>query len=169
MVGTIHLVLGPQGAGKSTYSLRLAAQDGAVRFSIDDWMQRLFAPDLPKTMSLSWMMERVGRCESQIWAVASQVCLCGGSVVLDLGFTKHASRQHFRRLAADIGADVRLHVVDAPQAVRKARVMNRNVEKGDTYSFEVTPPMFDFMDREFERPTDEELQQAAHGRAAPSA
>lgn len=159
-MGKIHLVLGPQGAGKTTYSLHLAKQEGAVRFSIDEWMQSLFGPDLPKSMSLSWMMERVLRCEKQIWAIAAQVVQSGGCVVLDLGFTKIERRKSFRDLAADVGAEVQLHVLDAPYAARKQRVMDRNAEKGDTYSFEVTPPMFDFMEKEFQRPTQEELSVA---------
>lgn len=159
-MGKVHLVLGPQGAGKSTYSLQLAQQESAVRFSIDEWMQALFGPDLPKTMSLSWMLDRVQRCETRIWDTASQISQAGGCVVLDLGFTKIESRQNFRRLAADIGAEVQIHVLDAPYAVRKERVMNRNLEKGETFSFEVTPMMFDFMEKEFQGPTEDELRLA---------
>jgi predicted kinase len=159
-MGTLHLVLGPQGAGKSTYSRKLAKQELAVRFSIDEWMQQLFGPDLPKAMSLSWMMDRVQRCETQIWAMANQICMNNGSVVLDLGFTKIESRRKFRALAANIGADTQLHVLEAPYLVRKERVVKRNTEKGETYSFEVTPMMFDFMEKEFQRPTDEELERA---------
>ncbi len=44
--------------------------------------------------------------------------------------------------------------------MRKERVVKRNIEKGETYSFEVTPMMFDFMEKEFQRPTDEELERA---------
>lgn len=156
-MGKIHLVLGPQGVGKSTYSRQLAKQEDAVRFSIDEWMQSMFGPDLPKAMSLAWIIERVQRCEKQIWSVAAQISQSGGCVVLDLGFTKLESRKAFRHNAAEIGAEVQLHILDAPYAVRKERVMNRNTEKGETYSFEVTPAMFDFMEKEFQRPTEEEL------------
>jgi predicted kinase len=159
-MGNIHLVLGPQGAGKSTYARTLAKQEGAVRFSIDEWMQALFGPDVPKSMTPSWIMGRVQRCESQIWATASQISRLGGSVVLDLGFTKIENRKNYRRLAADIGSEVHLHVLDAPYAIRKERVMNRNIEKGETFSFEVTPMMFDFMEKEFQIPTEEELSHA---------
>ncbi|MDQ2077975.1 ATP-binding protein [Marinimicrobium sp. ABcell2] len=160
-MGKIHLVLGPQGSGKSTYALQLAQQESAVRFSIDEWMQSLFGPDLPKTMSLPWIMERVQRCEARIWATASQISQAGGVVVLDLSFVKLESRNNFRRLAADIGAEVQLHVLDAPYAVRKERVVKRNREKGETFAFEVTPMMFDFMENEFQRPTEEELSLAS--------
>lgn len=159
-MGDVHLILGPQGAGKSTHSLELAEREGAVRFSIDEWMQSLFGPDAPESLSLSWVMDRVQRCESQIWATASQISQAGGCVVLDLGFTKLESRKKFRRLAEGIGADTHLHVLDAPHAVRKERVMKRNIDRGETFSFEVTPMMFDFMEKEFQRPTEEELSQA---------
>jgi len=154
--GTIHLILGPQGAGKSTYARRLAAAEQATRFSIDEWMQQLFVPDLPKAMSLSWVMARVHRCEAQIWATAAQICANQGKVVLDLGFTKLESRLRFRQLADDIGVETQAHILDAPHALRKQRVMQRNTEQGETYAFEVTPAMFDFMEKEFQRPTDEE-------------
>lgn len=156
-MGKIHLVLGPQGAGKSTYSRQLGERESAVRFSIDEWMQALFGPDLPKSMNLSWIMERVQRCETQIWATASQIAQAGGSVVLDLGFTKAESRKNFRRLAAEIDAEVQIHVLHAPYLIRKERVMNRNRERGETFSFEVTPMMFDFMEGEFQPPTEDEL------------
>lgn len=105
-------------------------------------------------------MERVQRCEAQIWATTAQISQAGGCIVLDLGFTKLESRNNFRHRAGQIGAEVQLHVLDAPYAIRKERVMKRNTEKGDTFSFEVTPMMFDFMEKEFQRPTEEELSLA---------
>ena len=55
------IVTGPTGVGKTTYSLSLAAEIGAVRFSIDPWMQNLFAEDMT-SLDYSWMIERVKRC-----------------------------------------------------------------------------------------------------------
>ena len=156
-MGKVHLVIGPQGAGKSTVAMQLAQHESAVRFSIDEWMQTLFGPDLPKPMSLTWILVRLRRCEVQIWATASQVLRAGGCVILDLGFTKIESRDKFRDLAAGVGAEVQVHVLTAPYHVRKERVMNRNLSKGETYSFEVTPMMFEFMEKEFQDPTEDEL------------
>src|SRR5687768_55420 len=41
----VHLVLGPVGAGKSTFALELARSSGAVRLTLDEWMTELFRPD----------------------------------------------------------------------------------------------------------------------------
>ncbi|GAB5537161.1 MAG: hypothetical protein Rubg2KO_34100 [Rubricoccaceae bacterium] len=155
--GTVHIVFGPQGAGKSTYSRRLTNETEGVGFSIDDWLNQLYGPDLPKPLNFAWIMERVRRCETRIWATASEFARAGGSVVLDLGFMKVDNRTEFVDLAHASGLPSQLHFIDAPLNTRKKRVLARNAEKGDTFSFEVTPAMFDFMEKEFQRPTTAEL------------
>ncbi|WP_168225008.1 ATP-binding protein [Azoarcus sp. DD4] len=157
---TIHIVFGTQGAGKTTYSRKLASEVGATRFSIDDWMGELFGPDVPKPMSLPWIMERVQRCEHRIWSIASEIVECGGSAVLDLGFMKVSDRARFISLAETKALPVQMHYVDAPHSLRRARVLSRNSEKGGTFSFEVTPSMFDFMETQFESPTEAELSKS---------
>lgn len=156
-MATVHIVFGQQGAGKSTYSRMLAHQEQGVRFSIDDWMDELYGPDLPNPMSVPWIMERVQRCERIIWAVASDVAQRGGNVILDLGFMKVSDRSRFVEQAKAKNLSVRTHFVTAPLEIRRNRVLSRNVSKGDTFSFEVTPAMFNFMEAQFEAPTDSEL------------
>ncbi len=153
----IHLVFGPQGAGKSTYSKKLANQVKGVHMSIDDWMWKLYGEDLPKPMNLTWIMNRVERCEKQIWTMTKSIANCGCEVILDLGFTKLSKRELFKNLASEQNIKTLMYYVDAPLAVRRSRVLARNKNKGDTYSFEVTPGMFDFMETQFEKPTKEEL------------
>ena len=157
---TVRMVFGSQGAGKTTYSRQLADQVQATRFSIDDWMGELFGQDVPKPMSFPWIMERVQRCERRIWSIASDVVARGGSAVLDLGFMKASDRSRFVSLAKARGLAVQLHFVDAPHAVRRARVLSRNATKGETFAFEVTPAMFDFMEKQFESPTEAELSKS---------
>ncbi len=159
-MGTVHVVFGPQGAGKSTYSRHLASEIRGVRFSIDEWMAHLYGSDMPKPLNFAWIMERVRRCEKRIWATASEFAQSGGNVVLDLGFMKVESRREFVCLAQACALPVQLHFIDAPHDIRKGRVLARNSEKGETFSFEVTPAMFDFMEKEFQRPTDIELSTA---------
>jgi len=159
-MGSIHLVFGPQGAGKSSYARQLAARIGGVRLSIDDWMAQLYGPDLPAPMNFAWIMERVQRCEKRIWATAAEIAGTGGHAVLDLGFMKVKNRTEFLSLARASQHPANLHFVNAPHDVRRQRVLQRNSDKGDTFSFEVTAPMFDFMEREFEPATEQELASA---------
>ena len=49
------------------------------------------------------------------------------------------------------------HFIDAELAIRRQRVLQRNEEKGDTYSFHVTPEMFEAMESYFERARESEL------------
>ncbi|NND70007.1 MAG: ATP-binding protein [Rhodothermales bacterium] len=156
-MGLVHIVFGPQGAGKSTYARRLATENRAIHFSIDSWMIELFGPDMPQPLDFRWIMDRVKRCEQRIWVTASDVAKTGGSVVLDLGFMKRENRSEFVELSHTCSLPTQLHFVDAPHDIRKKRVLKRNSERGDTFSFEVTSPMFDFMEKQFEYPTDDEL------------
>lgn len=153
----IHLVFGTQGAGKTTYARQLAAELEGVRLSIDDWMGELYGPDMPQPLNLSWIMTRVQRCERRIWSTAVEIVRHGGCVILDLGFMKIADRARFLALAAAEDWPVQLHLVTAPHAQRRQRVLARNTQKGDTFAFEVTPGMFDFMEKQFEPPTEAEL------------
>ncbi len=159
-MGRIHLVFGPQGAGKSTYSKKLSKEVNGVHFSIDEWMWKLFGEDLPKSMNLKWIMERVDRCEKQIWETAKNISHCGVEVVLDLGFTKFEKRELFSSLAKEQNISTQIHYIKASHGIRRNRVLERNIEKGETFSFEVTPGMFDFMEGEFEIPREKELTEA---------
>ena len=156
----IHLVFGPQGAGKSTYSRVLAQRVEGVRLSIDDWMGQLYGPDLPESTNFGWITERVKRCEQRIWLGAADIAQAGVSVVLDLGLTKVQNRSEFLARIADHQHSALLHFITAAHTIRRTRVLTRNVDRGETYSFEVTAPMFDFMEQEFEPATAAELASA---------
>lgn len=152
------LVCGPTGVGKTTYSLSLSEEIGAIRFSIDPWMQTLFAKDMT-SLDYSWMIERVNRCYEQIWQVSEQILALDGSVVLDLGFTSKEQRGAFSSNAKVLDINAEIHYLNAPKAVRKKRIEKRNLEKDPSvYAFEVTDMMFNFMEPKFEVPSKEELK-----------
>ncbi|GAB1620964.1 AAA family ATPase [Agarivorans albus] len=152
------IVCGATGAGKTTYSLSICEDIGAVKFSIDPWMQTLFAKDMVE-LDFSWMMERVERCYQQIWEVSEQILALDGNVVLDLGFTTKALRDIFVNNAKALHINAEVHYIEATSETRKQRVAKRNMEKDPkVYSFEVTDMMFDFMEGKFEAPDDMELE-----------
>lgn len=152
------LVCGPTGAGKTTYSISLSEETRAIRFSIDPWMQTLFASDMT-SLDFDWMMERVNRCYKQIWDVSQQILKVDGNVVLDLGFTTKQQRGVFLNKGVDLGLNAEIHYLDAPLDIRKKRVVTRNQEKDPSvYAFEVTDVMFNFMEPRFEIPDKDELK-----------
>jgi predicted kinase len=153
----VILVCGPVGAGKTTYSMALAKEIGAIRFSIDPWMQTLFAKDM-QSLDYAWILERVDRCHQQIWEVAEQILKLNGNVILDLGFTSRQHRDRFKALSKAVGVEAEIHYLKAAIAVRKQRVKQRNMDKNPSlYSFEITDFMFDFMEGKFEPPVASEL------------
>jgi predicted kinase len=155
----IHLVCGSTGAGKTTYANRLSGEAGGVVFSIDQWMTALFWMDSPSPIQVEWSMERVRRCNDQIWTVAAQVAARGTPCILDLGFTRLKERSEITRLARAAGLAVQLHVLDVPVEERWRRVQSRNAEKGETHQlqFAVTREMFDFVETLWEPPDDREM------------
>jgi predicted kinase len=160
MTATLHCIFGPSGAGKTTYAHTFARREGAVAFILDDWMARLFAPDMPEPIEYDWMIERVQRCEGQIWSTAAGVLATGTSVILDIGLMSRADRARVREIAQGADLPLQWHFVTAPPEVRRARVAERNVVRGENFAIEVTPELFDFIEGVYEPPLPEELDGA---------
>jgi len=121
-------------------------------------MWHLYGEDLPKSLNLIGIMERVDKCEKQIWELSKKISDRDWDVILDLGFTKREKRRLFQQLAKEHNKEVQLHYVFAEYTLRRKRVLNRNVNKGETFSFEVTPRVFEFMEKEFHKPAESELK-----------
>lgn len=148
----IHIITGGTGAGKTSHAHALAAQYGAMRFSIDDWMVRLFWMDSPQPIAFDWTIERIGRVEAQMRDNIRALAHIGVGSVLDLGFTKRAHRAAFAQFAAELGLPVSLVWVDVPADERWRRVEQRNAQKGVSYAMAVDRAMFDFMEAAWEAP-----------------
>jgi ribonuclease HI/predicted kinase len=153
----VYLVCGAAGAGKTTHATQLANERGAFRFSIDEWMRTLFAPDIVDN-EYEWMLERVRRCEEQIWRMSLQALALGRDVVLDLGFATREHRRQFQKLALEAGARAAVHFVDVGPRIRRQRVLERNENRDPkVFSMQVTDEQFSFMEKLFEAPDEAEL------------
>lgn len=154
---TVHFICGPVGAGKTTYALKLCEAHGAVHFSIDEWMVTLFSADTPPMPDWNWVVERVGRSEAQIVAMAIRLGRLNVPSVLDLGFLGRDQRDRVARVVTGAGLVPRLHVLDIDPGERWRRVEARNAQRGETYRLAVTRPMFDFIEQLWQRPSPEEM------------
>jgi predicted kinase len=153
---TVHLICGSTGAGKTTYAAAIAARIGAVRLSIDEWMATLFIADRPDPPSVGWALERLERCERQMWLLAQQLIERDIDVVFDLGLSTRDQRERMRMLVAQTRAESKLHYLDVSVETRRSRVLQRGAQTRGQ-SFEISRPMFDAMESYFEPPTDDEL------------
>lgn len=156
MPADLILIVGSTGAGKTTYARRLADEVGGVRMSIDEWMTTLFWADSPQPLQFDWTIERVNRCETQIFALARQLAARGVPAILDLGFTTKEHRDKFRALASEHDLSALVHYLDVPAVERWQRVSRRNAEQGETYAMQVDRQMFDFMEGMWEPPDEPE-------------
>lgn len=165
MSTTLHLICGSTGAGKTTHALHLARELGAIHFSIDDWMVRLFGPDAraaaPRSPDWPWIAERIARCEDMITRQALELGRLGLSSILDIGLQRADRRRHLARQALEAGLRTQLHFVDTPVDERWRRVQARNASRGETFRIEVTRPMFDFIESIWQPPGEAEMQALA--------
>jgi predicted kinase len=153
---TVHLICGSTGAGKTTYATAIAARIGAVRLSIDEWMTTLFVADRPDPPSVEWALERLERCERQMWMIAQQLIERDNDVVFDVGLSTRDQRERMRMLVAQTRAESKLHYLDVSPETRRSRVLARGAQTRGQ-SFAIDAAMFDAMEKYFEPPTDDEL------------
>ena len=140
----LHLVLGPVGAGKSTFARQLAREHRAVRLDLDTWMARLYGADeRPAVGRLEWYVERRDRVLEQQWELTEQLVATGADVVLELGLIRRAEREAFYGRVDARAYGLTVHLLDAPREVRRARVLRRNEERGETFAMVVPPEFFE--------------------------
>ena len=139
----VHLVVGPVGAGKSTFARQLVRDHSAVALTLDDWMATLFRPDRPATDVVAWYQERAERCIAQIWKLARQLTDRGDDVVLEIGLLRRGERERFYERVDEAGLPLTIYVLDAARDVRRARVLERNQRQGATFSMAVPLEIFE--------------------------
>ena len=153
----IHLIVGNTGSGKTTYASRLKIKTNGIIFSIDKWNSTLFLPDKKPADGLEWFLERIERVEKMIMNLVQQLESAKTNSILDLGLSKFEHREKFRNFAEVNGYELKIHFLDISKETRWKRIVNRNMEKGETFEFEVSRDDFDFMENWFGRPTEKEM------------
>lgn len=154
--GTLHLLIGPVGAGKSTWAARRALGQAAVHLDVDTAMVRLFGADpRPAEGLMAWYLERRERCRAFLWSLARDALQAGIDVYLELGLVARAERlEHYARARAE---DLSLVVVlfEAPRDVRRERVRLRNASPAEHVQ-RVPPALFEVASDAWEPPESDE-------------
>lgn len=153
----IHLIEGPVGAGKSTYSTALAQRVSGVHIALDEWFVHLFSPDRPDVDVVSWYIKRKARLQDLIWLHTQSLLASGATPILELGLVQQENREAFYRKIRNANIELQVTVVEASREVRRERVAQRNVEQGPTFSMIVPEPIFDMASNLWESPGAEEI------------
>jgi predicted kinase len=147
----LHMICGKIAAGKSTLAAELAAGPATIRISEDAWLSCLYK-DEQKTI------EDYGRNSRRLREVMGDhtvtLLQAGLSVVLDFPANTPASRQWMRSLFERAGVSHRLHFLDVPDDVCKARLRARNA--AGTHAFNATDAEFDLFTSYFVPPSADE-------------
>jgi predicted kinase len=148
---TLHLVCGKIASGKSTLTAKLGDMPKTVVIAEDDWLATLYSDEMA---SISDYV----RCSAKLQAIMGPYIVsllnAGVSVVLDFPANTVANRMWMRAIIDVTNVAHRLHFLDVPDEVCKARLRARN-ESGE-HPFAVTDEQFSQISRHFVAPTAEE-------------
>jgi predicted kinase len=137
------LLHGFLGVGKTTFAKRLEREEGAVRFTHDEWMSRLYGSD-PPAADFQDLAGRVSMTMEGVWTRCLEL---GTSVVLDFGFWSRAERAHVRALVSGHGGEAVLYRLNCPPDVAMKRIKMRNGLPGNLY---ITPETYQALETRFE-------------------
>lgn len=148
---TLHLVCGKAASGKSTLTASLGQAPGTVVIAEDDWLAGLFADEM---VSISDYVRCSAKLRDVMGPHVVSLLRAGLSVVLDFPANTVATRAWMLGLAEGAQAAHRLHFLDVPDDICKARLRARNAS--GAHPFSVTDEQFDQLARHFVEPSESE-------------
>ncbi len=148
---TLHLVCGKAAAGKSTLTARLGQAADTVVIAEDDWLAALYGDQMT---AIADYVRCAARLRRAMGPHVVALLRAGVSVVLDFPANTPDARRWMRGLAEAAGAAARLHYLDVPDALCKARLRARNA--GGDHPFALTEAQFDQLTRHFVPPAEDE-------------
>lgn len=148
---TLHMLCGKIAAGKSTLTADLGRAPSTVVLSEDVWLARLFGPEMKDVADYVRCSRRLREAVGPHVQALLQI---GVSVVLDFPANTLATRAWMRTLFEAAQADHRLHFLDVPDEVCKARLRARNA--AGTHDFAASDAEFELITRYFVPPSEAE-------------
>jgi predicted kinase len=135
---TLHLISGLPCSGKTTYASGLRADLNCALFTLDRWLITAFGKYSITSVGHEEHTRRVLACRELIWEAGSELLRRSVDVILDDGFFLRENRKRCVQLAAGAGARTKIHFLDTPPSVLRARLEERNA-KLPRYNFHIAP------------------------------
>jgi predicted kinase len=154
-MATAHLISGLPCSGKTTYATALKADTDSVLFSLDRWLITAFGKYSIARVGHEEHTRRVLGCRTLIWDAASESLRRSVDVILDDGFFFREHRMRYVEMARAIGARTKIHLIDAPPDVIRARLIARNAHL-PPYNFAIDLDTLRGFEGLFEPPREDE-------------
>lgn len=148
---TLHFVCGKIAAGKSTLTNALGNAPNTIVVKEDYWLARLYPGE---QNSLADYVRNAARLRDAISQHLIDLLRSGLSVVMDFPANTPSSRAWMRSLFEKADCDHRLHYLDVPDDICKARLRRRNAD--GTHEFIVSDDDFALFTSYFVPPAAEE-------------
>jgi len=117
-----HIIIGFIGSGKTTFARKLEKETGAIRFTKDEWMVKIFGNTPPK--------DKFEEYDTKMASLATDMALkclqAGIDVILDEGFWTKEHRDAIREKVKNVGAIPKLYYIETPVEVMITRTLKRN-------------------------------------------
>ena len=152
---TAHLISGLPCSGKTTYATGLRADANGVLFSLDRWLITAFGRYSIASVGHEEHTRRVLACRELIWDAASEFLRRSVDVILDDGFFLRDNRERYVELVRAAGARTKIHFLDTPVSVLRARLEERNARL-PRYNFHIDPATLQGFLGLFEPPAEHE-------------
>lgn len=124
--GTLIMVCGLPGSGKTTFAKRLEAERNAIRMCPDDWIEALLE-DPDDSEEKDRLRDVV---ENLQWDLAKGYLSKGFTVILENGFWAEEERSQYAVEALDVGARIELYAMDSSdrdELWRRIELRNKNL------------------------------------------
>lgn len=143
--GKVILICGLPGSGKSTLARKLEADEGAIRFTPDEWME---------AMGISlWDGKAREGIEQRFWRLAQELALRGSTIILENGFWSKKERDGYLKMARGRGFKIELRALYIPKEEARKRLEVRDREGDERIVKEKLDKYYEL----FETPNEEEL------------
>lgn len=148
----VYLVSGQIGSGKTTYSKYLEEKTGAIRFSPDEWMLKLY----PHRISNEEFDYYFFKCCEIAWSVAEKLIKKNLDIILDFGFWTKLGRNSYMKKIKAANAECKLFYIYCPEGIIQERIRKRNDEKPEG-CFYISDEAFNYFSPGFEPPSQDEI------------
>lgn len=149
--GTLTFFCGKMGAGKSTLSQHIAAKEGAILLSEDEWLKTIYPEEIN---TLKDYIKYSSRLKLIMKRHVQNILNAGTSVVMDFPGNTEKQREWFKELFTECGCLHKLIYIEASDDLCIKRIAKRAKDKPERARFD-TEDVFHQVTDYFQPPSED--------------